>query len=256
MKKILSYFIIFILLPLAATASGSTDNSAATKNAGDKAYEQKLYAEAVETYNAAIKTEGATPQLYYNLGNAYFRSNELGKAILNYERALKLAPTDQDTKANLEFAYSRIKDDVTAQPEIFFVAWVNTFINIMSIDSWAIVAVLTFILALAGVIMLFLSKKNGVRRFGLTITIIGIFVAIFANIAALTIYNKVNDNTRAIVMKEEVTLMSAPGSSTALVKIHEGRKVTITDDTIEDWKEVELEDGTVGWVKRDDIERI
>ena len=126
----------------------------------------------------------------------------------------------------------------------------------MSVDVWATIAVVAFIAALVGLLLFLLVQRNGVRRTGLIMIIAGVAITLFANIAAYNMNSMLNDNTQAVVMKEEVTMMSAPGSSTALMKIHEGRKVTITDDSIEDWKEIELEDGTIGWVKKNDIERI
>ena len=126
----------------------------------------------------------------------------------------------------------------------------------MSVDVWATIAVVAFIAALVGLLLFLLVQRNGVRRTGLIMIIAGVLITLFANIAAYNMNSMLNDNTQAVVMKEEVTMMSAPGSSTALMKIHEGRKVTITDDSIEDWKEIELEDGTIGWVKKNDIERI
>ena len=122
MKRV-SYILLFLLLPFMALAETqaditieATENAAVTKSDADDAYEMKHYDKAISIYEALIKEEGATKQLYYNLGNAYYRANEIGKAILNYERALRLDPTDEDAKANLEFAQEYIKDEVTEQP--------------------------------------------------------------------------------------------------------------------------------------------
>lgn len=258
-----SYILLFLLLPFMAVAAVQTDgvtetagNAPVTKSDGDDAYEMKHYDRAISIYEALIEKDGATRQLHYNLGNAYYRANEIGKAILNYERALRLDPTDEYAKANLEFAKEYIKDEVAEQPELFLVSWFNAVINTFGVDVWAGIAVTTFIIALVGIAVMLVSRKRGVRSTGLTVVIIALVACLFANIAATSLYNFITDKSQAIVIKEEVTMMSAPGSSTALIKIHEGRKVTITDDTIDSWKEVQLEDGTVGWVKRGDIERI
>ena len=266
--KTISYIMLFLMLPFAASAvnTENAETSVApqhtvtdgnlTKKAGDEAYDNREYAKAIDIYEAVIEESGATSQLLYNLGNAYFRSNEIGKAIVNYERALRIDPTDEAIKANLKFAQEHIKDEVLEQHEIFFVEWFYALTGIFGVNTWATIAVSAFMLLLAGVVVFLLVRNRGVRSTGLAMIIIGLFVSAFANIAALVTYSIVTDNTQAIVMKEEATMMSAPGSSTALMKIHEGRKVTITDDSIEDWKEIELEDGTIGWVKKNDIERI
>ena len=250
MKRVI-YILLFMVMPFAASTANAGE--IVSKSAADEAYDQKQYSKAIEMYEALIEEGGATATLRYNLGNAYFRSNEIGKAILNYERALRLAPTDEDIKANLEFAQSRTKDEVIEQHNLFFVGWFHAVIGLLSIDAWATVAVVAFLVALVGFMIIQLTR---LRRTGAVLLIAGAIVTIFANTAAWNINSTINDNTQAIVMKEEVTMMSAPGSSTALIKIHEGRKVTITDDSIDDWMEIELEDGTIGWVKKNDIERI
>lgn len=262
MKTIL-YILLFMLLPqglLAANDTGTdeikTSTTVLAKSAGDEAYDRKEYANAIAIYEALIEEQGATAALCYNLGNAYFRSNELGKSILNYERALRLAPADNDIRTNLEFAQSRTKDEVMELHDLFFIEWFHALVRIFGIDTWAIIAVAAFIASLAGTVLFLLVRKSSVRRAGLALSITGLVVTLFANIAAWNIYTALQDDTQAIVMKEEATMMSAPSSSTAIMKIHEGRKVTITDDSIGDWKEIELDDGTVGWVKSSDIERI
>lgn len=268
--KTISYILLFLMLPFAATTVQAETTGANTaeqptatptentisKKVGDEAYDRKEYDKAIGIYEAVIEESGATSGLYYNLGNAYFRSNEIGKAILNYERALRIDPTDEDIKTNLEFAQTQIKDEVLEQHEIFFVAWFYALIGLLGVNTWAIIAVAAFMMLLVGITLFLLVRNKGARAAGLAMATVGLFVSVFANIAALLTYNTVTDDTQAIVMKEEVTMMSAPGSSTALMKIHEGRKVTVTDDSIEDWKEIELEDGTIGWVKKSDIERI
>lgn len=260
MKRII-YIVLMMLLPMCAIANDSIPVTSAakteiSKKAGDDAYSKGKFSEAVGIYEDVIKENGATKQLYYNLGNAYFREHNIGKAILNYERALKLDPLDEDAKANLEYANSLIKDEVVEEPELFFVTWWHAFVGIMGIDAWAVAAVVFFVLALIGVAMYFVNRNRVVRRVGITASVLFLFFVIVANLAAVTMYSRVNDDGKAIVLKEEVSLMNAPGASKVLMKVHEGRKVTITDDSVDKWIEVELEDGTVGWVKSDDIERI
>ncbi|MBR2318072.1 MAG: tetratricopeptide repeat protein [Bacteroidaceae bacterium] len=261
--KTLSYILLFLTLPFGAVADNASNADSTvvtsgqfTKEAGDEAYDRKEYEKAIDIYEAVIDGEGATYQLYYNLGNAYFRSNEIGKSILNYNRALRLNPTDEETKANLEFANARIKDEVIEQNEIFFIAWFYAVVNMLGVDTWASIAVVSFIIGLCGVVLFLFVRNRSIRYTSLVLFISAFILTAFANIAASLVYNAISDGTQAIVMKEEATMMSAPGSSTALMKIHEGRKVTVIDDSVEDWKEIELEDGTVGWIKTSDIERI
>ena len=127
----------------------------------------------------------------------------------------------------------------------------------MGVTAWAVIAVIAFILLLSSLLLYFFNNKNVIRKTALGLAVFTLIVTIFANIAASYIYGYMNDNSEAIVMREEVYLKSTPDNSgTELVKIHEGRKVKVVDDTMRKWKEVELEDGTIGWLPAVTIERI
>ena len=263
MKKII-YIFLLLVLPYVSVAqeeiAPNEENAVVnehTKTAGDNAYSKGDYEKAIDTYEAIIAEKGSSVQLYYNLGNAYFRNNMLGKAILNYERALLIAPTDEDTKANLEFAQSRMKDEVTEQYEIFFVSWFKSLIAIFNVTVWAVIGVIMFIVMLVSVLLLLFNKNNSIRKISVVFAIVSLIVTIFANVSAYRLDSYISDRSHAIIMKEEVSLKSTPNNSgTVLIKVHEGRKVKIADDTMADWKEIELEDGTVGWVPSSAIERI
>ncbi|MBO7302279.1 MAG: tetratricopeptide repeat protein [Bacteroidaceae bacterium] len=256
MRKIL-YIFYFLTLPLFAMAQEGMEGNIPTKELGDSAYSQGDYDKAVNIYESVLADQGHSVELYYNLGNAYFRSNMLGKAILNYERALRLDPTDDDVKANLEYALDKTKDELAENYEVFLVSWLTAVVNIFNINIWATIGVVSFVILLLAVFVFLFNGKSGVRKTMLVFAIFSLFVTIFANASALHLYNKMNDTTQAIVMREEVSLKSTPDNSgTVLIKIHEGRKVNIVDDTMNEWKEVELEDGTVGWLQAGVIERI
>ena len=251
-KKII-YTLLLLALPFMAAAQGVGYGKAL----GDSAYSQARYDDAIRIYETTIEKDGGSVELYYNLGNAFFRTNAVGNAVLNYERALRLNPTDKDVKANLEYVLTMTKDEVAEQYELFFVAWFNSIVNAMGITAWAVVGVVAFVVLLLALLLFFFNRKQGIRKTSLVFAIISLFVVIFANVAASHIYNYMNDDSEAIVMREEAYLKSTPDNSgTELVKIHEGRKVRIIDDTMSEWKEVELEDGTVGWLPSVAIERI
>ena len=250
------YTLLLLAMPFITTAQ-ETKTTEYSKALGDSAYSHARYDDAIRIYETVIANEGGSVELYYNLGNAFYRSNMIGKAILNYERALRIDPTDKDTKANLEHANFMTKDEIAEQYELFLTAWFKSVVNAMGITAWAVVAIISFILLLSGLLLFFFNRKAGIRKTALAIALISFFVAIFANIAAAHIYNYMNDDSEAIVMKEEAYLKSTPDNSgTELIKIHEGRKVRIIDDTMREWKEVELEEGTVGWLPSTAIERI
>lgn len=255
MKRTL-YILLFSLLSFAASAQ-TIAKAEFSKALGDSAYSQGRYDDAVRIYETAIENEGSSVELHYNLGNAYFRNNMLGKAILNYERALRIDPTDQDAKANLEYAQAMTKDEVAEQYEIFFVSWFRSIVSLMSLSSWAITAVAAFMLLLVALLFFFFSNKPFLRKLSLTVAIISLFVVIFANVSAISLYSMMNGSSEAVIMREEAYLKSTPDNSgTDLIKVHEGRKVRIIDDSMREWKEVELEEGTVGWLPAVAMERI
>ncbi|MBR6648598.1 MAG: tetratricopeptide repeat protein, partial [Bacteroidaceae bacterium] len=158
MKKILIYTLIF-MLPFAlyaqdSTAVAQTVELPVSKSVlqGDSAYAKADYATAIAVYEAILAEGNEAASLYYNLGNAYFKSDEIAKAILNYERALLLDPSDKDIRFNLEFARSKTVDKVTEGYTIFFVRWIEELINTMSMDAWCILGITAFVLLLVSLL--------------------------------------------------------------------------------------------------------
>lgn len=250
--------VIYILLMLILSLSVNAENSGLTKQAGDNAYSEERYADAIEVYEQLIETYGGSFDLYYNLGNAYYRDKEIGKAILNYEKALRYAPTDKDAKFNLNIAQKMMKDELPETDEVFFIEWFNTFVNMFSITTWAILGMLSFALMLC-FILIYKFRPAMIHKFSLSLIIIFLVFTLISNLSALCQYNATSDNSEAIVMKEELVLRSSPDfSGTELFKVHEGRKVRILDNPVKDWVEVEVDNGKliVGWVPVDAIERI
>lgn len=252
--KIITY-ILFLFLPLAIMAQPG--DTICTKAAGDTLYIANDYAGAIAAYEQLLATEGEAADVYYNLGNAYFKSNEIAKAILNYERALLLAPADEDIKFNLSLAQSKIVDKVSEPYRVFFSVWLEDIINLFAMGTWAIVAIVAFLVFLSALLLFLFSNRVNARKIGFIFAIVSLFITIFANLSALHHHHKMTNRTAAIILQPSVTAKSTPDNSgTDLFVIHEGRKVNITDDTMKGWKEIELEDGTVGWVPTNVLEKI
>lgn len=248
--KIIAY-ILLMIIPMCATAQG------VTKETGDSAYAKGDYAAATAAYETLLAEQGEAPELYYNLGNAYYKSNEIAKAILNYERALLLDPNDPDTRFNLELAQSKTVDKVSEGYNIFFVQWLHAVINSLDINTWSVIGIISFIIFLVSLIMLFFGKSISLRKGSFAAAIFMFVLALFANLSALHHHHKLTHRTSAIILVPSVTAKSTPDESgTNLFVLHEGRKVEVTDDTMQHWKEISLEDGTVGWVPAGAIEVI
>ena len=164
MKRIIS---IFLLSITSFIAFSQENGNVYTKELGDKAYAEARYDDAVAIYEAVIAEEGATLPLYYNLGNAYYRTNNPGKAILNYERALSIDADDEDVKANLQFVQSMIVDKIPQDEVPFYKVWGRAFAGMFSKDTWGVIAVVTFITML--IALFFAIFKRNARKISIII---------------------------------------------------------------------------------------
>ena len=257
MKKIISA-LVFLLMPFAAI-SQDVAGRAYTKELGDSAYAASQFADAITIYETVMAEQGASLPLYYNLGNAYYRTNQLGKAILNYERALRIDANDEDVKANLEFVQNRIVDSVPQDEVPFYKEWGNAVSSLFSKDTWGVIGIVAFVIMLGTVF--FLIFRNNARGIllGIAIAIACLVVTIVANMSASSLGNKGNAMPEGVILDEMVLVKSSPDSSgTELTKIHEGLKVTIIDSTLADWVKIEANNGNrvVGWIKTKSMERI
>ena len=254
MKRIIS---IFLLSITSFIAFSQENENVYTKELGDKAYAEARYDDAVAIYEAVIAEEGATLPLYYNLGNAYYRTNNPGKAILNYERALSIDADDEDVKANLQFVQSMIVDKIPQDEVPFYKVWGRAFAGMFSKDTWGVIAVVTFITML--IALFFAIFKRNTRKISIIIASVCLLFTILSNVSAFSFANRGMDTPQGVILDEMVVVKSSPESSgTELTKIHEGLKVTIIDDTLDDWVKIEANNGNrvVGWIKKKSMERI
>lgn len=249
MKKFI-YTIMFAALSLSVSAQ--TD-----KIAGDSAYVKGDYKAAIEIYESLTATNGESADVYYNLGNAYYKSDMIAKAVLNYERALLLNPDDEDIQFNLELARSKTVDKVAPEYRFFLMEWLESVINLLSISSWSILAVVSFVAMLFTLLLFLFGKSIASKKTGFIIALFSLFITIFANLSALHLYHYLTERNDAVIMEPSVTAKSTPSNSgTELFVIHEGRKVKISDDSMREWTEIELEDGNKGWIPSSSLERI
>lgn len=256
----ITIYILFMFVQLCVVAQDSitttiNDSSDAilvmepVKANADSAYAKGDYSLAISLYEAVLSNDNESAIVYYNLGNSYYKNNEIAKAILNYERALLLDSGNDDARFNLELAKSKTIDKVSEGYEIFFVQWYNSLVHTMNITTWSVIAIVAFILLLTALLLLFFNRNITVRKTAFLVAMAMFLVTVFANIAAYHHYDKLTNRNQAIILYPSVTAKSTPDESgTNLFVIHEGRKVKVTDDTMKNWKEIELEDGTVGWV--------
>lgn len=227
-----------------------------TKVEGDSAYIKEDYAAAIQIYETLLK-KGEAAEVYYNLGNSYYKVGEIAKSVLNYERALLLNPGNSDIRANLEVARAKTIDKVEPVPEVFFVSWIKSLINSMSVDAWATWGIVSFILLIIALYFFIFSKQIVWKKAGFISGIIFLIITICSNLFASQQKDGLVNRNEAIVMNPSVTVRSTPSESgTSLFIIHEGRKVIVKDSSMKEWKEISLEDGKVGWIPASAIEVI
>lgn len=223
-------------------------------NCGVSAYSAGRWEDASQAWGAIEGVGVASPELYCNLGDAYFRQNMLAESILYYSRALKLDPSYADARYNLEFARSLTQDKIDSVPEFFLRTWMRKLCWIMPSDSWAWLALGLFAVVLALALLFLLGHGSGARRWGffggLAALVLMVFALVFAGWQKRD-FLRADD---AVVMRPVVPVKSAPsGADTKdLFILHEGTCVEVLD-SVGDWCNVKLSDGREGWLKKDGI---
>lgn len=276
MKRIFLYLTAFLVaLPLLAQTVVPTDVPVdstsvpvfsekvaepilhASKSEADSAYAKEDFQTAARLYTQLLDSCGSSAQLFYNLGNCYYRQDSIARAILCYERARLLDPSDDDIRMNLEMARAKTVDRVMPASEMFFASLFHRLVLSMSLQTWAWLGILTFILMLAALAAyIFLPTLTG-KKVGFTVAVVSLLFCLFANIAAYQQLHKLEDRDNAVIMSSSVVVKSTPSQSgTDLFILHEGTRVEIVDDTMKEWVEIVMSDGKEGWIQRADIEVI
>lgn len=249
MKKIL-FFLLIQCLALTAYAQ-----DAAIKEA-EAAYTKEDYGKAIELYEGILKSNGDSPEIFYNLGNSYYKAGKIASAILNYERALALDPGDSDVRFNLQMARQKTVDKIEPVDGFFLSRWFDSIQNMGAADSWAKTGIVCFILFIGCLILFFFSKQIRLKKVGFYLGVLLLLCVIISNIFARNQKNELVNRTHAIVFAPTVTVKSSPDASgTDLFILHEGTKVSVKS-TLGEWSEIALEDGNVGWMPTKDIETI
>jgi tetratricopeptide (TPR) repeat protein len=244
----INLLVVFALLcfPFSGIAKESVDSLFVK---GNKEYAQKNYEAAATTYQKVLDAGIRTSSIYYNLGNTHYRLNNLASAILNYERAHRISPNDDDVNANLRFANSKITDKMEVVPELFLKRWWTSFLLLLSVQSWSVFGVLSLLLGFVGLVIYLFSLKVELKRFsfytGLVLILLGICCISFAGAEE----SYLQAHKEAIVFNGIVNVKSAPDiKQKTLMAIHEGTKVRIIEPR-ENWLKVELPNGNIGWVE-------
>jgi tetratricopeptide (TPR) repeat protein len=220
------------------------------------AYNAGNYAQAEECYTRIVEQGLHSAALYYNLANAHFKQDELGKAMLYYNRALRLRPNDEDIRHNLEYAEQSTKDSIEEIPEFFLKTWIKSLRGALSCTAWSILSLLMLVAALACGLLYLLAQRLSLRKIGFYLMTVTALLFVVTTAFAWSERNMLVERSEAIIMNSAVSIKSSPDrSATELFVLHEGTKVTI-GETIDGWAEVRIADGRKGWIEQERMERI
>lgn len=241
---------------LAVMLLTSISASAVTKQNADDEYQKGNYQQAIKDYEDLLKN-GVSADIYYNLGNAYYRTDNITKAVLAYERAHLLSPGDEDINFNLQFVRSKTIDKITPVSEMFFVTWYKSLVNFTSVDNWAKSGIIAIIMALLLVLVYLFGPHIVLRKIGF-FGGVGFFVVfLLCNLFAYQQKCVLENHSGAIVIAPTVNVKKTPSkTSSDEFVIHEGTRVDVTDKTMDGWRGVHLADGRDGWVESRQIEEI
>lgn len=220
------------------------------------AYSIADYRRAAALYTAILNRGVHSGKLYYNLGNSWFKQGRMGKAILNYNRALLLDPTDEDTQYNLAMANARIVDKIDAVPEFFLKSWLRDLGTSLSTDAWAILGLVFLGVTFAAVILWLLSNTLVLRKLGFYGGMVGLVLCLGCTFYSHFQRGRLLHGGEAIVMNLVAPVKSSPGAgSKDIFVLHEGTKVRVLGQ-LDGWSEILLTDGNKGWISQAALEAI
>ncbi len=241
MKRLICFpFFIFLFCSLSYSAE---------KQEADSLYAKGLYENALAIYHNILQQEGESPTLYYNIGNCYYRLNNLSYAILSYERAYLLDPSDTEIRTNLQFAQSKTLDKINNSTHTFSDNWWLHYISLYDFKTWQIIGIIAFAMMLIGTLLHLFMAKRSIRKITFYTSSIFFFVVIISNLCAYLQHYALTHRTAAIIIAPSVVVKSSPSTSSSdLFMIHEGTKIEILDTAIAPWCKVRLADGKQGWI--------
>jgi tetratricopeptide (TPR) repeat protein len=246
MKKIL-----FLLLLISGFSKAQTANDLFKK--ANELYKEGGYLEAIETYEKIEDSLLVSSELYYNIGNCYYKLNKVAPTIYNYEKALQLDPLNLDASNNLVFAKRLTIDNIEEVPKSFLQKFNKNYLQKLSYNQWAIVAVLFSFLVTVLFLLFYFSNIPSRKRFFFTTSILSLLLLIVSLFITYNQYTLEKNTIEAIIFAEETPVKNAPTiNSEDVFTLHEGTKVLVLDE-IDEWKKIKLADGKIGWILSENL---
>lgn len=249
MKRVVEFIFILVF----ASTFGQNDQAFLEANA---LYNKQKFQEAVDSYKAILDTDQESASLYYNLANAHYKLSNVSTSIYYYEKALQLAPNDEDVKNNLAFAQKATIDAIDVIPQGIISKTVQKFMNLFTIDGWARFSIIFIILFVILFILYYIARISFNKRIFFITSWVALFIAILGVFFSFKQYNVTKNNQFAIIFAQQTAIKSEPNlRSNEVFQLHEGTKVQVTE-TVNDWKKIKLADGKIGWLPATDLKEL
>lgn len=252
MKTLITYISVALL----TLTSFAVNAQQAVIDSANTLYTNGNYAASADKYESILSSGNESAELYYNLGNAYFKEGKLAKSILNYERSLLLDSSDEDAVFNLGLARQQVVDKIEVIDQFFVKRWHQSLQNMFSSDHWSIISIAAFIGVIMFAFLFFFSQSSEIKKTSFFVGIVLVVVSGTGMNMAFAQKTLLTERNSAIILSGSVTVKSSPDSSgTELFILHEGTKVSVTDQ-VGEWREIKLQDGNEGWIEVSNLEVI
>ncbi|HET8735071.1 MAG TPA: tetratricopeptide repeat protein [Pricia sp.] len=239
-----------VLLLISFLAFGQNE---ALFDSATEAYNKGQYQKAVDNYLEILDNGQHSAELYYNLGNAHYKLNQIAPSIYYYEKALLLKPNDPEIENNLGYAQNMTLDAIDQIPKTGLSKIYDNLIGFLSFDQWAYCAIVFMILFVSLYIAYHYFRYTSRKRSAFVLSVICFFLAIGSVVFAYLQYNEYKADRPAIIFAEESSVKSEPNkTSQEAFALHEGTKVNVLDQ-LNDWKKIRIADGTTGWIPSEDL---
>ena len=249
MKKLA---ILFLLVSFSTLAQNTND---LFSNA-NSLYKEGNYDEAIKLYKQIESQNIASSELYYNLGNCYYKLNKVAPTIYNYEKALQLNPLNEDAKNNLILAKRLTLDRIEALPKSVFQKFNENYLQKLTYNAWAIVTVVISFIASILFLLFYFAYSPNKKRLYFSTSIISFLLLIISITITYSQYSQSKNTIEAIIFTEEISIKNEPTSnSDEVFTLHEGTKVLVLD-SVDNWKKIKLADGKIGWTQSKNLKEL
>lgn len=251
------YFVIVNFLVLILVSDLTNGNSYIDSlEYANQQYMNGKFERAIESYHTIIDSGYEAPELYYNLGNAYYKTYKIAHAVYFYEKALRLAPNDKDIQHNLTVAQTLTVDEIDVLPEFFVKKWLYKLSVLFALKTWAIITIISFVILLMMILFYLFMAKISIKKLTFWVAILFFFICVVSFNMSMKQKAWMMDDSVAIIFSPSVNIKSSPDiNGTDLFVLHEGTKVNVID-SIGEWREITLSDGNQGWLLKTDIKTL